>query len=430
MKKKLTNNLGLKLAALGLAIVIWLVIQSIADPMTTKTLTQTVEIRNEEVLSQQDENYTYSVVSGDTARFTISGKTSVISRLTASDFNVYADLSKLSIVNAVPVEITPKAYVDSSVEILPQSNTLQIEVDELTSIQKDVTVSTSGSAADGYAVGNTTCDPSLVTITGPKKILENADRLVVPINVNGRSSDFTENVQPVLYDKNGDEITADTVHIELDDPIRVTVQIWRTETLDVRLDFSGVTAASGYAITKTAYSPQQIVVTGADEDLDQSEAVSRGYVVFSVPGESNLTETTEGVFPIGDYLGDNLRLVDPDLRENGITYQITVEEKVSASWPVSFENIQLIGSNPDFTYSLASGDDSVSITVTGTEADLDDARSNDSGSIQFSLDVSNCDEPGEYSATVSAVLPDNIQLAPGQKIAIIVEEVPSSSDET
>ena len=75
MKKKLTNNLGLKLAALGLAIVIWLVIQSIADPMTTKTLTQTVEIRNEEVLSQQDENYTYSVVSGDTARFTISGKT-------------------------------------------------------------------------------------------------------------------------------------------------------------------------------------------------------------------------------------------------------------------------------------------------------------------------------------------------------------------
>ena len=83
------------------------------------------------------------------------------------------------------------------------------------------------------------------------------------------------------------------------------MEIWRTETLDVRLDFSGVTAADGYAITNTAYSPQQIVVTGDDEDLDQSEAVSRGYVVFSVPGESNLTETTEGVFPIADYLGDN-----------------------------------------------------------------------------------------------------------------------------
>ncbi len=429
MKKKLTNNLGLKLAALGLAVVIWLVIQSIADPMTTKTLTQTVEIRNEDVLSQQDENYTYSVVSGETARFTISGKTSVISRLTASDFNVYADLSKLSIVNAVPVEITAKAYVDSSVEILPQSNTLQIEVDELTSIQRDVTVSTSGSPAEGYAVGNTSCEPSLVTITGPKRILENADRLVVSVNVNGRSADFSESIDPILYDKNGDEITAETVHIELEEPVLVTVEIWRTETLDVRLDFSGVTAADGYAITNTAYSPQQIVVTGDDEDLDQSEAVSRGYVVFSVPGESNLTETTEGVFPIADYLGDNLRLVDSDLRESGITYQITVEEKVSASWPVSFENIQLVGSNPDFTYRLASGQDSVSITVTGTEADLDSVRSSSSGTIQFSLDVSNCDEPGEYSATVSAVLPDSIELAPGQEISIIVEEANPSSGE-
>ena len=51
MKKKLTNNLGLKLGSLVLAVVIWLLIQSVADPLTTKTLTQTVEVRNEEVLT-------------------------------------------------------------------------------------------------------------------------------------------------------------------------------------------------------------------------------------------------------------------------------------------------------------------------------------------------------------------------------------------
>ncbi|WP_346698226.1 CdaR family protein [Catenibacillus scindens] len=422
MKKKLTNNLGLKLGSLVLAVVIWLLIQSVADPLTTKTLTQTVEVRNEEVLSQQDENYTYSIVSGETARFTISGRSSVINRLSASDFNVYADMSKLSIVDAVPVEITPKAYVDSNVEILPQSNTLQIELDELTTIQRDVTVTTSGTPADGYAVGSTSCEPSLVTISGPKKILENADRLVVSVNVEGRSSDFSEDVQPVLYDKNGDMITAETVDIELENPVRVNVEIWRTQTLDVILDFSGVTAADGYAITGTAYSPQQIVVTASDEDMEKSEIISRGSVTYSIPGEENLTETTEGVFPIADYLGDNLRLVDSDLRENGITYQITVEEEVSASWPVSFENIQLIGENSNFTYRLASGDDTVSITVTGTEENLDSARSDTSQKSQFYLDVTNCDEPGEYSATISASLPENISLAPGQEVAIIVEE--------
>lgn len=421
MKKKLTNNLGMKLAALVLAVVIWLVIQSIADPVTTRELTSKVEIRNEDVLQKQNEDYTYSIVGGDTAKFTISGKTTVIDHLSASDFNVYADMSKLSVVNAVPVEITPKAYVDSGVDILPQSNTLQIELDELTTIQKDITVNTTGQPDEGYAVGNTGCEPSLVTISGPKKILDNADKLVASVNVNGRSEDFSEAVIPVLYDKNGDEITADTVKIELEDPVKVNVQIWKTVTLDVKLDFSGVTAAQGYAVTKTAYSPQQITVTASDEDLEKSEAVQNGYFSYPISGEENLSETKEGVFLISDFLGENLKIVDSDVRENGITYQITVEPKVSAAWPVAFDKIQLIGTKPEFTYRLASGEDSVSLTVNGTEEDLNNARNGSSGNIQVSLDVSNCDEPGKYSAVVSAVLPDRITLEPGQEIPIIVE---------
>ena len=65
MKKKLTNNLGLKLAAVVLAVIIWLVIHSIADPVITKEFTAPVEIRNEDVLQQENEDYTYSIVSGE-----------------------------------------------------------------------------------------------------------------------------------------------------------------------------------------------------------------------------------------------------------------------------------------------------------------------------------------------------------------------------
>ena len=51
MRKKLTNNIWAKLGSLACAVVIWLVIQSIADPMETKQFTDfPVEIRNEAVL--------------------------------------------------------------------------------------------------------------------------------------------------------------------------------------------------------------------------------------------------------------------------------------------------------------------------------------------------------------------------------------------
>ena len=101
---------------------------------------------------------------------------------------------------------------------------------------------------------------------------------------------------------------------------------------------------------------------------------------------------------------------------------------VSAAWPIPFDRIRLVGKRSDFTYRLASGEDTVSLTVTGTEDDLNDARSSSASSIDVSLDVTNCDEPGTYSAVVNANLPDNISLEPGQEIEIIVEAAQDDTD--
>ena len=175
MKNKLTNNLGMKLAALAIAVVLWLIIQSVADPQTTKDFSAKVEVRNaEEALQQQDENYKYTVVSGEMASFTVEGPTSVINRLSASDFYVYADMNKLSVVYSVPVEIVPKRY-GSSISIRPHANTIQVELDEIVEKTMSVNVSTVGEPAEGYAVGNVSSEPNLVKVRGPKKVLENAD---------------------------------------------------------------------------------------------------------------------------------------------------------------------------------------------------------------------------------------------------------------
>lgn len=97
MRKKLTDNLGMKLGALALAVIIWLVIQSVADPVKTVTISNVpVEVRNTEVLTKDGENYTYTVIDGGTASFKIEGKSSIVNRLSASDFSAYADLGKMS----------------------------------------------------------------------------------------------------------------------------------------------------------------------------------------------------------------------------------------------------------------------------------------------------------------------------------------------
>lgn len=422
MKKKLTNNLGLKIGSLILAIVIWVLIQGVADPVTTRDFTVEVEILNEDVLEQDDKDYTYTVVSGDIATFTVSGKTSILSDLSSSDFNVYADMSKLSVVNSVPVEITPKAYVDSSIEVEAHSNTLEIELDELITIQKDVTVSTTGNPEDGYAVGATTCDTNLVTISGPKNLLESVDKLVATVDVSGQSSDFEETVDPVLYDSDGEEISADNIDMELEDGVTVSVEIWETVILNVDLNFDAVTTADGYMVTDTAYSPSQITVTADEETLAENEIVQEGSVTYEILDEKDLTETTEGVFYIADYLGDDLKVVDSDVRESGITYQIDVEQTVSAAWPVEFKDVVLKGSDADLTYELTSGEDTISFMVTGTSETLNSVRNDSSENVTFYLDVSDIEEAGTYDVSVTASLPDGIELVEDQTVSIQVSE--------
>lgn len=425
MKKKLTNNLGMKLAALAIAVVLWLIIQSFADPQTTKDLTAKVEVRNaDEALQQQDENYIYAVVGGETASFTIEGPTSIVSRLTASDFSVYADMRKLSQVYSVPVEIVPKRYA-SSISVRPHANTIQVELDEIVEKTMSVSVATEGTPADGYAVGNITSEPNLVKVRGPKKVLENADTLGIYVNVNGLKKDVTSEEVPKLYDKNGDEIIDKNIEIGVTS-VKVTIEIWEARTYKVDLQIV-CSAAEGYSIVGApVYTPQELVIAAKPEDWVDFEAnydVKDGVLPFSVVSSdslTNLTESKEGAFLISDRIAsDKYKIMDTQVRENGIIYQITVEPNVTVALPVSTDKIQFKGARKDLTYRLKETDESISLNITGIGSEVDKAKND---TYEIYLDVSLITEPGEYPVKVEGnFAAESVNLAAGQELTIIVE---------
>ena len=71
--------------------------------MTTREITIPVEPINTNAVT--DENYMFEPVSGEQATITVRARSSVIYNLTASDFKATADLSLLSITDAVFVEV-------------------------------------------------------------------------------------------------------------------------------------------------------------------------------------------------------------------------------------------------------------------------------------------------------------------------------------
>ena len=129
MKKKLTSNLWLKIVSVVVAFLFWLVIINITDPTTSKTFTDIpVQILNENVITSA--NQVYEIEDGDTVHVTVKGKRSFVETLTENDFTATADLSELSKVNAVSIDVRLNKESPSSVDVDWNNAVLKVNLEK------------------------------------------------------------------------------------------------------------------------------------------------------------------------------------------------------------------------------------------------------------------------------------------------------------
>ena len=94
MKTKLFNNLLLKLLSVAAAMVLWLVVVNIDEPVQSRAFSNIkVEIVNADVLS--DQGQMYRIVEGtDTVDLTVYARKTELGKLRASDFKATADVER------------------------------------------------------------------------------------------------------------------------------------------------------------------------------------------------------------------------------------------------------------------------------------------------------------------------------------------------
>ena len=94
MKDKLKKNLGLKILSLLIAVVIWILIVNVDDPVETKKFEDiTVTPINGEVITGKDKVYT--ITGGSTVDVSVTGRRSFVNSLSRSDIVAVADLKPL-----------------------------------------------------------------------------------------------------------------------------------------------------------------------------------------------------------------------------------------------------------------------------------------------------------------------------------------------
>lgn len=366
MRSKLFSNPGLKLMALILGCVVWVVVLNLDDYSTTRQISD-IEVTLINTSAVTDQNKLYDITSGETVDIIVKGRRSVVNSLDASDFTAVADLSKLSITNAVNITVTANsASVEDDISITIVDNVLQVELEEEESVSLPVTVVTTGDPAEGYTTGIASTTPNLIVVIGAASVVDRISVVEVSVDVSGRTTDVNTTCTPVFYDGNGDEISGSKLECEVTS-IDVTVPIYKTKDIKVVLDTTGE-PADNYEVVNVEYVPETITV-GADTETLQGLS----YIEIDDVDVSGCSENLETTIDLTKYLPDGVVIASDTTT---VSVQVTIERRISRSISISSSDITISNQMEDYEYDIQFGEGNT-IVVSGLSEDISGLTASD-----------------------------------------------------
>lgn len=422
MGKKLLNNWGLKLLSVILAIVTWVLVLFLVDPVTdSEPYEVTVKILNRNAVTEIDKVFTVIDKSANIT-VTLTGTTSQLAEIESEDIVATADMLELikwqsdiseedasSMRGTIPIRVECKGIPARNISI--SSQTVKVSIENIHSSEFVVNVSTNNtSPASGYVVGSLNSSVKTVTISGAESLVSKIQKVEAEVDVTNISSDKEfENVTLNIYDKNGDKLTADQIeNLEFSTSSRthyvnVEVALWRVrDDVELRVESSG-TPAVGYRCTSVDVTPSKISIAGTDAAL--KELKDNDYVIYieqpiSVSGAKADVEQT---IDITEFLPENTKLAEDVTESVYVTAKISPITSKIIDVPIS--EIAIAGLSEGYLLSFEKAG-SVKIELKGLEDELAllEEAGIESKDIKVELDVSGYTTTGEYTVTLVSSL--------------------------
>ena len=406
--KSQKNNMWMKILSVVIAILIWLFVANTNDPVITKRFYSIpVKVTNEDALTKR--GYAYEILDGEEVNITVKGKSSIVRSMNISDFQAVADFSKLSKVDAVPIDVTSKKYSDQLDITLGTTNTMKIKKDEVVTISVPVNVTVKGDPEEGYAVGRTTSTPNLIKVSGPENLLSSAKEIRTSVSVDGISHDVTTTDKPVLYDEEGKKIISNQIEFDTSS-ISIYVELWKTKTVDVKLSYTGE-PAENYHLVSFDYEPKQITVAAPDDILKELDSITLDSI--SIDGlqedyekDIDLTQTL---------LPENVILANDD--SSDVKAKATIEKITSHKLTFTKSDINVTNNSNGYKVSFDK-DNEYSILVDGAASVVKGLKIKD-----FTpwIDVNGL-EPGEYEVSLHVRDVEGVSVGATTKLKITLKE--------
>lgn len=305
------------LVSFALALLLWGWVTTQQDPIENDSYNDLTL----QVPELDDDLAVFSDLAQVDVRLVLEGPRSILQQVEPRDLEPRLDLGTVEGPGDYTVPVTVAVPPGTRLERISPRN-LPINVDRADSRIFDLEPEIAQPADGTRQVGVPRPEVSQIQVGGPERVVAEVARVVLRIEIDDRTADFTDTFVPVALDAAGAELQGVTM---LPPQVRTEVPVQaRGQSVPVLIQTTG-TPAEGYERVDSAANPATVLLDGPEAALAdlvsvQTEPVSIAGATEQVTQQVGLTGLPEGVRVVDPPTGEVYAVVQ--VRQRGTTQQL------------------------------------------------------------------------------------------------------------
>ena len=374
--KILTNNLWLKILAVMIAFVVWIIVAQINNPVSTQTFNNVrVTLVGTNVL--ENEGKVYQVLNNsDIVKITVRAPESVISTLTAADISAIADLSEIREDGTVPIVYS----LDRAESIMADHDELQVVVEDKKTRYINIVYELVGSVGDGCVAGKVNLERNRIEVSGPESEVDKIAYAQVTIDLDGAIKTISADMEIHLYDQSGHRIESETI-VKQTDYVTTTVTVLSTKVVPIYSSATGE-PANGYLYADDIYIYPEVVTIAGDTGVLNNI----NWIEVDPIDIGGATGDVQATYDINKYLPSGVSLEEPGY-DGEITVTAYIEKIVEKYVNLSADRITITNIPDGFTAEIID-EAPISVRLSGLNMELNAISSESlSGTAEITADA-------------------------------------------
>lgn len=380
------GHIIVKILCVLAAFFLWIYVMMVESPEYEQTFSHiAVELTNTESLGEND----LAIYNGYGTMIdvTLSGKKSVVSRLTETDIIATADMSTIQS-GSGRYDCKVTVDVPAGCKLVGMSQeTISVYLDNATQISVDLTERRENTKLpDGCYTGTIDFPVDKITVTGPSKYLEQIEKAIVQLDLTGVTSTTVITQKIYLEDAYGRRVENQYIQFY---PQEITVEIPVIKSAAVPVEIMFKHGFLNEDNTDITVYPETITVTGDPGIIDRGEFFEPIVIDEKIEfNEKNICEKTVQLEP-----AEGLTL-----SSNSVDISIALSDEIKIrKITVPGENIEDTGGKSGVEYTWDKSP--VVVTIIGS---LEDITSINPDDILLQLDMSPYSETNTGTISVRA----------------------------